>query len=230
MQTLTEQARSIITRDLDPDFIEAFAIELGWQYDALFEQVSEDSNIDPAYREEEFNRRRGACAVHALVRAAQQHGVPFEFRKLGSNGQSKLLVKAGRVVLIQEPTLSFGAHPTAADYKVELAEMHGFVRQLELDLGDEPNRIRDWSGCVLGVVLHGPAGRKFNRENKALGTIMLAAPDASYSHWVLRFDLETLAMFGRNPEADLPFEDETLEQDDNVLVTPKKRNIQEDIA
>jgi hypothetical protein len=196
----------------------------------LFNQVSEDNNIDPAYRDEEFNRRRGACAVRALVRAADLHGVPYEFRRLGTNGQSKLLVKAGRVILIQEPTLSLGAQPTAADYKVELAEMHGFVRQLELDLGDQPNRIHDWSGCVLGVALHGPAGRKFDRDNKALGTIMLAAPDASYSHWVLRFDLETLAMFGRNPEADLPSEDETLEQDDNVFVTPKKRNTQEDIA
>jgi hypothetical protein len=225
-----EQVRAIFMRDLDPDFIETAAVELGWEYNALFETISADDGIDPAYRDEEFNRRRGDCAVRALVRAATRHGVPFEFRKLGSNGQAKLLVKAGRIVLIQEPVASLSAHPNVAEYKRELAEMHGFVRQLEFDLGDQPSRIRDWSGCVLGVVLHGSAGRKFDRDHKALGTIMLAAPDSAYESWVLRYDLESLAMFGRDLEAENPFEDEIMDQDDNVVVTPKRRNTQEDIA
>lgn len=229
MEPFSQRARTILQRDLDPDFVESFAIELGWQYAALFEEISAD-HIDPVYRDEEFNKRRGNCAVRALVRAADQHGIPYEWRKLGCNGQRKLLVKAGRVLLIQEPVLGLNTAPSAADYKAELADMHGFVRQLELDLGDQPARVRDWSGCVLGVVLHGPAGRKFDREHKALGTIMLAAPDAAYRQWVLRLDLKTLAMFGRNPEAMPDLEEEILDQDDNVVVTPKKRNDQEDTA
>jgi hypothetical protein len=230
MEASVEQARNILKRDLDPDFVETFAIELGWEYSSLFEAVSADDAIDPAYKDEEFNRRRGDCAVRALVRAAKQHGVPFEFRRLGCNGQRKLLLKAGRVILIQEPTLSLSAHPSAADYKVELADMHGFVRQLELDLGDQPNRIRDWSGCVLGVVLHGPVGRKFDEEHKILGAVMLAVPDAAYRQWVLRLDLETLAMFGRDGAMNEDLESDALIQDDNVVVTPKRRNTQEDIA
>lgn len=101
----------------------------------------------------------------------------------------------------------------------------GYVRQMELDLGDQPLRIHDWSGCVLAVLLHGPAGVKFTHDQKALGNVMLAVPDAEYEQWVMRLDLHTIAMFGRGkadvearPAADLEV------QTDNVVVTPKRKN------
>jgi hypothetical protein len=148
---------------------------------------------------------------------------------LDCNGQHKLLVKAGRVILIQEPILTLEAHPSAADYKMQLADMHGFVRQLELDLGDRPHRILDWSGCVLGVLLHGPAGRKFDRSQKSLGTVMLAVPDAGYSRWILRLNLHSIAMFGRSVPTKEDHQ-ENLVQGDNVVVTSKKRNFEADFG
>jgi hypothetical protein len=220
-----EHARRVLRRDLDPDFIETFANQLAWEYDDLFRRVSALEGTDWGYREEALSRGRADCAVRALIRAAKQHGVPHELRRLECNGQHKLLVKAGRVILIQEPTVGLDAAPSAADYKIELARMHGFVRQLELDLGDQPNRILDWSGCVLGVVLHGHA----DRHKRGLGTIMLAVPDAEYSHWVLRLDLEAIAMFGRNADEEDAAPSNPA-QEDNVIVLPKKRRTQEDIA
>ncbi|WFU84829.1 hypothetical protein QA645_19435 [Bradyrhizobium sp. CIAT3101] len=222
-QPSIERARNILLRDLDPDFVEKIAVELGWQYDGLYEELANDSAQLDHSREEEFNRRRADCAKRAIARACQQHGIPFEERRLACNGQYKLLAKIGRVILIQEPILTLDDHPAVADYKIELSDVHGFVRQLELDLGDQPHRIRDWSGCVLAVLLHGAAGPRFSRQDKALGRAMLAIPDAAYSHWTTRLDLQTIAMFGRvlPNEADRDIE---IAQEDHVRVTPKRRN------
>ncbi|RXH31993.1 hypothetical protein [Bradyrhizobium zhanjiangense] len=222
-QPFLERARNILLRDLDPDFVEKIAVELGWQYDGLYEELAGDATQFDYSREEEFNRRRADCAKRAIARACQQHGIPFEFRRLACNGQYKLLAKAGRVILIQEPIQTLDDHPAVADYKVELSDLHGFARQLELDLGDQPERIRDWSGCVLAVLLHGAAGPKFSREHKSLGRAMLAIPDAAYSYWVTRLDLQAIAMFGRAlPNAGE--RDIQTTQEDQVVVTPKRRN------
>jgi hypothetical protein len=156
----------------------------------------------------------------------KKHGVPFEFRRLDANGQSKLLLKAGRVVIIQEPMLTLSDHPRVSDYKIELAKSYGVLRQLELDLGDIPGRIRDWSGCLLGVLLHGASGPWFTREHKSLAGLMLGVPDSAYDHWVIRIDLHRIAMFGAEPEpyqADNGASEHDI-QKDNVTVTPKKKS------
>jgi hypothetical protein len=139
------------------------------------------------------------------------------------------LVKAGRVILIQEPILTLEDHPRAADYKVKLAGVHGLVCQSELDLGDRRRRVQDWSGCVLGVLLHGTVGKEFTQRDRMLGSLMFGITDASYDQWVLRVDLHQIALYGRGadpllqpfipPEADEP------SQPDNVRVTLKRKKI-----
>lgn len=213
-------------RDIDPEFLSSACIAAAWEYRRLFDELAENLDLSDEYRSEQFNRRRGDCLVKALCFAAKKHGVPFEFLKLGSNGQAKLLLKCGRVTIIQEPILSLKDAPRAADYKLELANAHGVVRQLELDLGDLPGRVLDWDGRVLGVVLHGPAGQHFDEEDRALGTLMLGIPDAAYSHWVVRVDLHNVAMEGlhiHEPDpAPTPPDDST--QPDNVNVTLKRNS------
>lgn len=110
-------------------------------------------------------------------------------------------------------------HPKISDYKMELAESYGILRQPEFDLGDIVGRILDWSGCILGVVLHGAAGPWFTREHKKLGGLLLGIPDTAYNHWIHRFDLLQIAMFGRDTPAEEP-----PTQEDRVKITPKKRN------
>jgi hypothetical protein len=225
-----ERAKQILLHDLDPNFLESLAKAIAWEYSSLYETLARDESLIDACRDELFNRRRGDCGMRALGQSARKHGVPFQFQRLSCNGQYKLLVKAGRVILIQEPA-SFSGHPSAADYKKDLAGLHGFVRQLELELGDQPGRIYDWSGSVLAVLLHGSAGRKFARDDKALGSLMLGLPDAAYQQWIMRIDLLTVAMFGRaeGVAIDEGIARETL-QKDNVVVTPKRRNSERDTA
>lgn len=218
-----------VLRDLDPDFIESFAVDLAWQYDGLYERLSADATFPDWMKAEEFRRERSNCAVRAGIAAANAHGVPFEVHRLRCNGQRKLIIKSGRVIIIQEPIDAIDHRPAAADYKVELADAHGFVRQLELDLGDQPHRIQDWSGCTLSVLLHGSVGLGFDPEQCQLGATMLAIPDASYGQWIARYDLQTIAMFGRQPAVD-DVDSPALEQEDRVIITSKKRNTISDVG
>jgi len=218
-----DEIPEIVLGDLDPEFIKSFAIRLHWEYDLLYESLVAHSGLPGAVLDEEFCTRKGGCAIKALVTASQKHGVPYEFKRLECNGQRKILAKAGRVVLIQESIRTLTDHPRIADYKQELAESHGILRQLERDLGDMGGRILDWSGCILGVLLHGVAGPWVTREHKALGNLLLGIPDTNYNHWIYRFDLLQIARFGREmPIEDPPTEQPT--QEDRVEVTPKRKN------
>jgi hypothetical protein len=192
----TDRIREIVGSDLDPDFIRDVAVRMAWEYNSLYETLAGSAELIDPLRNEEFAKRRGLCAIRAMAASAATHGVPFEFHRLECNGQRKILVKTGRVVLIQEPMLTLTDSPRTSEYKRERADAHGFVRQLQLDLGDQPHRVRDWSGTALAVLLHGAAGPEFTRDHKTLGGLLLGVPDAAYEHWTMRLDFLSIAMFG----------------------------------
>ena|SRR5579863_3832038 len=218
MTEAADRIREIVTFDIDPDFLRAAAIAIVWEYRLLYEQLAADDSVPLEWKAEEFNKRRSSCVVRALARNAKKYGVPFDFRRLDSNGQQKLLVKSGRVILIQEPILDLLDHPRESAYKRELADAHALIRQLELDLGDQPNRILDWSGQVFAVLLHGAAGYWFSERDKQLGALMLAVPDAAYGSWVMRIDITRLAVYGSQEDA----------MADNMAVKEDQKPVQED--
>lgn len=214
---------NILRHDLDPDFIKTLSVAVGWEYAEGYQELADDEFLSEALKNEEFGRRRGGFAVRALAKSARKHGIPFNYRRLDCNGQDKLLVKAGRVIIIQESILSLSDHPQTADYKRELADAHGLVRQLELELADQPKRIHDWSGCILAALLHAPAGPKFTKSDRTLGALMLAVPDAAYRNWIVRLDVHRVAMYGFAP-VEAERSEEIPIQKDNVIVTRKGRN------
>lgn len=207
--------------DLDPEFVRAAAIGISWEYDTLFEELDQDDTLTVDLKLEQFARRRAYATVKALTRVAKQHGVPFDFLHVANNGQKKLVLKIGRIALIQEPMTSLAEAPRAADYKRELAASNSLICQLELDLGDREVRVQDWSGSVLAVVLHGPAGPAFTRDDRALGGLMLAVPDAAYNHWLIRLDLHQIAMYGAHAEDAIIEIPAAVTQPDKVRVTLK---------
>jgi len=222
----------IALNDLNPNFIEALAVATAWEYSTLYEEIASEPDLPEQLRLEQFANRRGYAVANALKRTAFLHGIPYDFRRLECNGQRKLVVKSGRIILIQEPILTLIDHPKASDYKVELANLHGLMCQTELDLGDHRRRIQDWSGCVLGVLLHGAAGPNFTAEHRMLGGLMFGITDSSYNQWVARIDLHKIAMYGRGKLTEEqiiaqplgPFvPDQTFTQPDHVIVTPKKK-------
>jgi hypothetical protein len=223
VSTAAERMGEVVRNDLETEFLRSLCLGVPWEYQHLHEDLAADPALTDDLRAEEFARRRSNCAVRAMIRAAQKHGVPYDLRRLPCNGQTKLLLKIGRVVLIQEPIISVYDEPKASDYKRELAASGSIIQQLELDLGDQPNRVLDWSGSVLAVLLHGCAGPRFTREHKMLGGLMLAVPDAHYMQWVLRLNLRELALFGRGNPEQLSHEDVRVIQQDKVTVKLKKK-------
>ncbi|MCJ2125713.1 hypothetical protein [Methylobacterium sp. J-077] len=216
----------IVRHDLDPAFVETVATRLPWDYEALDQELVRDPLLDEDQRHEEFGKRRGACAVRALLHACERHGVPFERLRLECNGQIKLLVRMGRIILMQEPIDAFGDPPKIADYKLALAETSCAVRQLEFDFGDGRCRSADWSGCILAVLLHKHAGSTYTSEGRRFGGLTLAIPDAAYSYWTRRFDLSEIAMHGRRGAGWLTGEPdpEPPPQPDNAYPTIRKKN------
>lgn len=202
MPSPIEQSHHVLEHDVDPDFLATVAKNLGWEYPLLFEEIASDSLIPLEMKPEAYAKRRSDCATKALVAACEKHGVPYELRRLACNGQRKLLVKIGRVVIIQEPMLERDEEPRASDFKRELVAATGFVEQYELDFGGHPQRIRDWTGSVVTVLLHAPAGPKFTLEHRSLGAIMLGLPNDRYDDWLMRLDLHRIALFGFDAEAD----------------------------
>jgi hypothetical protein len=160
-----------------------------------------DDALPIEVKSEEFSKRKADCAVRALIGAAKRYGVPFNFRRLECNGQRKIILKVGRVILIQETFCNPREEPQTAAYKIDLANTHGLIRQLELDLGDQPHRIIDWSGSVMAVLLHGAAGPRFSERDKALGGLMLGVPNERYDSWLVRLDLTKLAIHGVGADA-----------------------------
>jgi hypothetical protein len=210
----------ILRDDLDPEFIKSLSIAIGWEYAEGYRLLAADGFLSEALKNEEFAKRRGGFAIRALAKSAAKHGIPYNFRRLDCNGQDKILVKAGRVIVIQESILTTADHPHIADYKRELADIHALVRQLELELRDQPRRITDWSGSILAALLHAPTGPNFTEEHRSLGALMLAVPDAAYRNWVLRLDLHRIAMYGFPSPEIIPA---APVQQDDVRVTLKKQ-------
>lgn len=228
-----ELSLDIVRRDLDPDFIQSFAVGLGWGYNDLFRGLRESVSLTDDVRKELFNRGRNDIATRVLADAAKQHGIPLEFLRLECNGQMKAVAKCGRLILILEAVSHLEEHPRVADYKVSLSDMHAYMRQLELDLGDRPRRIRDWSGNALGVLLHGSKGPNFSESDRGLGILTLGLPDAAYGQWVSRIDLIRTAVYGEGFKTTADGErnrDAQTSQTDNVVVKPKRKNNREGVA
>jgi hypothetical protein len=76
-----------ICNDLDPEFVRSLSIRIGWAYRDLYERLCGYKHLPDDYRSELFNKERGDAACAAIVEAAKQHGVPYEFLRLSTNGQ-----------------------------------------------------------------------------------------------------------------------------------------------
>ncbi|WP_186395736.1 hypothetical protein [Stappia sp. TSB10GB4] len=229
MNTLLSTAHETLEHDIDPDFLASVGKNLAWEYPSLFERINKDPAIPEELKAEIYSKQRAYCAVKSLLFACKIHGVPYEFRTLSCNGQKKLLVKIGRIVVIQEPMLEVLEPPRTSNYKRQLVSATGFVQQIEMDFGDSYRRIIDWSGSLVAVLLHAPAGPKFTLEDRSLGAFMLGVPNESYTGWLMRLDLHRVAVFGFDAMTDGVVEPRATEapvvQKDNVVVKVRRREI-----
>jgi hypothetical protein len=179
-----DRIREILAHDFDPEFLRDIAVSIAWEYYSLHDSIYKDGMIPAELKPEYFAKTRSDCAIRSLVTSARKHGVPFDFRRLECNGQQKLILKVGRIILIQETFSDLTDGPQTAQYKKQLADTHCLIRQLELDLGDQSKRILDWSGSVVAVLLHGADLLRLRFGEKPFGGLMLGVPNEKYDSWV----------------------------------------------
>jgi hypothetical protein len=197
VKSIEETVRARLASDVDPAFFRALSIAIAWAYQDLFERIDENDYLDVGRKKQDFGWQRSSAVECAIIRVCKDHGVPFEWKRLEYNGQKKLMVLCGRVIFIHEAMQLGVKGPYVADYKRSLAGTHNVTRQLELDLGDIPGKINDWSGEVLATLLHGHAGALFTKEQRALGVLRVGVADGSYDSWVVNQDITEFAVEGR---------------------------------
>jgi len=205
-------------RDVNMNFLQSICVAAPWQYSELSKSLMARDDLSACEKHERFIWQRADCMNKALKICAKQHGIPHEMKRLPCNGQHKLLMKSGRVVIIQDTLQETGQRPKVADFKEQLASSMGVIQQLELDLGDRPGRILDWQDSTLAVLLHGLSGSMHHQDGISLGGMYLAIPDNGFQNWLLRFELSDVAYNGFNSKPDDTNADMTTAQPDNVHV------------
>lgn len=197
MQSFEQRIGALLASDIDPDFLRSISIAIGWAYHENFNSVERQGGLTLGRKRQEYGRRRQSVVEDAITRVCLDKKVPYDWRRLDCNGQEKLIIKCGRVLLIHEAIVIGRKGPIVADYKAQLAGTYNVTRQLELDLGDLPGRIHDWSGDVVATILHGHVGDRFDAEHRGLGALRIAVADGSYDSWIIDVRLTELALQGR---------------------------------
>jgi len=195
--TVTDDARRILAEDLPIALRKKFSIRVAWALADLGDEISSSPIHNQDWKYEQFVRQRLHAVEMAVANVCQDEGTPFTFDRLKSNGQRKLLVKSGRVVLLLEAMKRNLHHPETADYKRELASSRNASRQLILPFPEWDHKVADMSGEVLATLLYGTTGSPFYDHKMGLNRLQLAVPDANYNNWVIKEDLTDLALEGR---------------------------------
>lgn len=191
-----ERLDADIRANLSKEFVEAAESRLHWEYSSSFDDAERRGEglvydrPDPIEKTllERHMRTRSSFGMTALTAAAFDVGADVEHLLL-ANGQRKPVVRTGCFCFIVETMHDLTHRPAFAAYKQGLARANSAIRQLELDLGDRPFHTADWSGCHLGVLLHGCRGDAFTRTGTGLSMFRMGFPSAAYDSWVWTKDV-----------------------------------------
>lgn len=191
-----ERLRADICANLSKEFIEAVESRLQWEYSSSFDDAERRGRIfegempNPIAKTflERHMRTRSSFGMIAMASAAADVGADVEYLLL-ANGQRKPVVRIGCFCFISESMHDLSHKPSFAVFKRGLAQANSAIRQLELDLGDRPVYTADWSGCHLGVLLHGCRGDEFTRTGTDLSMFRIGFPNAAYDSWIWNKDV-----------------------------------------
>lgn len=191
-----ERLDADIRANLCKEFVEAAESRFQWEYSSSFDDAERRGQRlsydrpDPIAQVllERHMRTRSSFGMAALIAAAIDVGADVEHLLL-TNGQRKPVVRIGCFCFISETIHDLGQHPVFAAYKQRLAQANSAIRQLELDLGDRPVHTADWSGCHLGVLMHGCRGDAFTRTSTGLSMLKIGFPNSAYDSWVWSKDV-----------------------------------------
>jgi hypothetical protein len=92
MTSELERVSQVLAHDVDAEVIEEIAIEAGWAYSRLFDEVNA-MPLPVELKIELFAVRRSYAIVSALVGVANRRGIPFNWASYLDPGANSYIVR-----------------------------------------------------------------------------------------------------------------------------------------
>lgn len=144
-------------------------------YSEAYASVSADPELLDDQRPHKLFQERYFKMEHAVVTIANSAGVSASAKLIGDNTCYYAYAARGRIGFTQSYVKVYGARPTPAAFRKQLAEVAAFQCTSRLDLGDEPGELLT-PKQINGILLHSPVGRKFSDDDQKLGAIGFTCP------------------------------------------------------
>lgn len=164
-------------------------------YGDSYAAVEADPALLPEQRLQKLYQERYFKMEHALITVGSETGMPGSAKLVGINQCYYAFAAKGRIGITQSYVPLSGDMPKPAAFRKQLAEMAEFERALRLPLDDEPIELVT-PKSVMGILLHSPVGRRFNKDDQNLGTLGFFVAYKDYSGWAVQLALaEILAAY-----------------------------------
>lgn len=183
-----EQILQLITEDVPQAFWGELQSPARALYSGVFQEVKEDPNYLESQKPNMLWQKRHFRMEALVLQVAKNTGVPASEEAIVNNRCAYAYLCPGRVAMTQSYVPDGGKLPRPSAFRRTHAAMNMFSREPQLDLGDKivevsaPKRVN-------GLLIHSPAGHKFDREAQKLGALGFYVPNYDYSDWVVNLSL-----------------------------------------
>lgn len=175
---------SVLTATTPQAFWSGFQDRTKSLYMGEFAAVAADPRLNDSQRLNKLWQDRHFRMEWLLIDEASKHGLSASPTVIEKNGCAFALLSAGGVSMTQKYVASQGDLPSAAKFRADLAVVNEFQRQTPLLFGDEPEEIF-LPKEINGIVLHSPAGSRFEEEHQKLGAMGFFVPDPTCKQWAV---------------------------------------------
>lgn len=209
-----QEVLSVILRDTPAQLWRLAQSKMTWVYSEGFASVEGDHRILKAQKPAKLIDDRFYLAETALNDAAVAVGAVSSGQKVEINGWAYTLVRSGGVCMIQAYTKTPSDFARPARFREQHAALNDFLRRPQFAFGDIPASLFDVSR-VAGIIIHGPASKRFNEEHQRLGFLNFCVPSQDYRFWEVNIPVtEIIAGYGS--------ESHISEQRDIARPTPRR--------
>jgi hypothetical protein len=149
-----------------------------------FGAVKADPRLNQSQRLSKLWQERHFAVEWLLIDEATQNGIPASDKLIVENSCAYALAGQGSLKMTQKYVRYYGALPSPAKFRKQLAAVNAFYRAPSLFLGDDPEELY-LPPDINGIVLHSPVGTRFIEEHQTLGAIGFYVPHADFSEWAV---------------------------------------------
>lgn len=196
-----QEVMSLILRETPAVLWRTALTRLTWAYSEGFASVHSDPRILKPQKPAKLIDDRFYLAETALNDAAIASGAVSSGQKVEINGWAYTLVRSGGVCFVQSYTKSPSDFSRPARFREQHAALNNFLERPQFAFGDVPPSLFDVSQ-VAGIIIHGPASKKFDEENQRLGFVNFCVPSRDYKFWEVKFSVtEIIAGYGSESDS-----------------------------